>query len=106
MKRGNQINDMNDKERLQVAKRILLEMKCFYRNDDHLRIKKTDIETIEWLIEQAERVQKLQQKMERLEKQLENDCFEIEDRPKPKKIFEFKPKVEYGGKLPVGRERE
>lgn len=76
---------MNDKERLQVAKRILSEMKYFYRNDDPLRIKKTDIETIEWLIEQAERVQKLQQKMERLEKQLENACLEIDDKPKLKK---------------------
>jgi hypothetical protein len=50
---------------LQIAEKILFEMKCFYRVDEPLKINKKDIEIMEWLIEQAEKVEQLQDKLQR-----------------------------------------
>ncbi|MGG3846722.1 hypothetical protein [Aeribacillus composti] len=55
---------------LVLAKKIVSEMKDFYQVNEPIKVEKSDIETIEWLIEQAE-------KAERYKKALENIVISI-----------------------------
>jgi len=43
---------------LGLAKKIVSEMKDFYQVNEPIKVEKSDIETIEWLIEQAEKAER------------------------------------------------
>ena len=49
---------------LVLAKKIVSEMKDFYQVNEPIKVKKSDIETIERLIEQAEKAEKYREALE------------------------------------------
>ncbi|APC46473.1 hypothetical protein [Aeribacillus phage AP45] len=49
---------------LVLAKKIVSEMKDFYQVNEPIKVEKSDIETIEWLIEQAEKAEYYEMKYE------------------------------------------
>ncbi|WP_044737137.1 hypothetical protein [Geobacillus kaustophilus] len=55
---------MNDKERLQLAKELLSIMKSRHKFSEMMSIESVDIETMEWLINRAEKVEQLEQEIE------------------------------------------
>lgn len=73
--------------------------RIFQTKDGWNSYRDISIEEMDWLVEQAEKV-------ELLERKLENAIFTTYEDPIPKKTFPITMNVTYGGKLPIGPERE